>query len=74
MSVIDIARKLVLERHGIDIDPDALEPEDPKVFETIRQGYTDGLFQIESPGMKKMFKSLNKVDFYTLIAGVSLYR
>jgi DNA polymerase-3 subunit alpha len=37
-------------------------------------GNTDGFFQIESEGMKKMFKSLNKVDFEALIAGVSLYR
>ena len=44
------------------------------MFQTIREGHTDGLFQIESDGMKKMFKSLNKVDFNTLVAGVSLYR
>lgn len=74
LSVINIARNLVQERHGIFIDPDKLEPDDPKVYEIIRQGFTDGLFQIESDGMKKMFKSLLKVDFHTLVAGVSLYR
>lgn len=74
MSVLNIWRKLVLERHGQDINPDELEPDDPKVFETIRNGNTDGLFQIESPGMKKMFKGINNVTFETLIAGVSLYR
>lgn len=50
LSVLSIWRKLVLERHGKDINPDELEPDDPKVFETIRNGNTDGLFQIESPG------------------------
>lgn len=65
---------MVKERYGIDIDPDSLEPNDPKVFETIRKGNTDGLFQIESEGMKKVFMGLNKVDFETLIAGISLYR
>jgi DNA polymerase-3 subunit alpha len=74
LSVINIARNLVKERHGIEIDPDKLEPDDPKVFQTIRDGHTDGLFQIESEGMKKVFKGLNKVDFESLIAGVSLYR
>jgi DNA polymerase III subunit alpha len=74
LSVIAIARQLVKERHGVDIDPDALEPNDQKVFQTIREGHTDGLFQIESDGMKKVFKGLNKVDFESLIAGVSLYR
>lgn len=74
LSVLNIARQLVRERHGVDIDPDALEPDDPKVFELFRQGNTDGLFQVESDGMKKMFKGMNKVDFDTLIAGVALYR
>lgn len=47
LSVINIARNLVKERHGVEIDPDALVPEDPKVFSYIKEGYTDGLFQIE---------------------------
>jgi DNA polymerase-3 subunit alpha len=47
LSVINIARNLVKQRHGIEIDPDKLEPDDPKVFKTIREGFTDGLFQIE---------------------------
>lgn len=74
LTVIDLARKLVKQRYGIDIDPNKLEPEDPRVFETIRYGFTDGLFQIESEGMKKMFRGLYKVDFESLIAGLALYR
>lgn len=74
MSVIDISRKLVQKRHGKHIDPDKLVPDDPKVFETIRSGRTQGLFQIEGQGITKVFTGLNKVDFESLIAGVSLYR
>ena len=74
LSVLNIARQLVKRRHGKDIDPDKLEPDDPKVFQMIREGHTDGLFQIESDGMKKVFKGLNSVNFESLIAGVSLYR
>lgn len=48
LSVINVARQLILERHGIDIDPDELEPEDPEVFRTIQKGYTQGIFQLES--------------------------
>lgn len=47
LSVINIARNLVKERHGIHVDPDKLEPDDDKVFKTIQEGWTDGLFQIE---------------------------
>jgi DNA polymerase-3 subunit alpha len=74
LSVVDIARRLARQRHGVDIDPDALEPTDPKVFRTIGDGFTDGVFQFESEGMKKMFKGMNKVDFNTLVAGNALYR
>lgn len=74
LSVIKIAADLAKERHGVDIDPDLLEPDDPKVFQLIKQAHTDGVFQIESDGMKKMFKGLNQVDFDTLMAGVALYR
>lgn len=48
MSVLNIARQMVRDRHKVDIDPDRLEPDDPKVFQMIQQGYTDGMFQIES--------------------------
>jgi DNA polymerase-3 subunit alpha len=74
LSVIDIARKLVLERYDRDIDPDTLEFDDPRVFKTIQQGHTAGLFQIESSGMTKMFQSLNRVTFDDLVAGIALYR
>lgn len=74
LSVINVARQLILERHGIDIDPDELEPEDPEVFRTIQKGYTQGIFQLESTGMTKVFTGLEYVDFDSLIAGVSLYR
>ncbi len=47
LSVINIARHLVKERHGIDINPDKLDPNDPNVFQIIKEGHTDGLFQIE---------------------------
>lgn len=47
LSVLNIARNLVKERHNKDIDPDTLEPNDAKVFQMIKDGHTDGLFQIE---------------------------
>lgn len=74
LSVINIARNLVEERHGISIDPDSLTPNDSKVFQLIKDGWTSGIFQLESDGMTKVFKGLNHVDFESLIAGVSLYR
>lgn len=74
LSVIDIARDLVQKNHGVAVNVDNLEPTDPKVYELIRSGNTLGIFQIESEGMAKVFNGLNKVDFESLIAGISLYR
>lgn len=74
LSVISIARELAEKNHGVKINIDDMEPDDMRVFETVRSGHTDGLFQIESDGMKKMFKSMNKMDYESLIAGISLYR
>ncbi len=74
LSVINLARNLVQQNHGVDVHPDDLEPNDPKVFQTIKKGNTAGMFQIESEGMTKVFMGLNNVDFESLIAGVSLYR
>lgn len=74
LSVISIAKELAEQNHGVKIDLDNMEPDDIRVFETVRSGHTDGLFQIESDGMKKMFRSMNKIDFESLIAGIALYR
>lgn len=74
LSVIDIARQLVEQHHGIAINPEQLKPTDPKVFKTIQRGETDALFQIESSGMKDMFQKMHNVDMEALIAGVSLFR
>lgn len=74
LSIIEIAVNLIQERTGIKLDMNELDPTDEKVFETIRSGNTQGIFQLSSPGMTNIFTSLKKVDFDSLIAGVSLYR
>ncbi|WP_263117500.1 DNA polymerase III subunit alpha [Bacillus subtilis] len=74
LSVVEICRRLVEKRHGFLIDVDNLIPEDKNTFDMINRGETDGVFQIESDGMKNMFQGLNEVNFETLIAGVALYR
>ena len=74
LSIIEIAVNLIEERTGIKLEMNELEPTDEKVFETIRNGNTQGIFQLSSQGMTNIFTSLKKVDFDSLIAGVSLYR
>lgn len=74
LSVVAIARDLVKERHGEDLNPDAFEPDDDAVYATIGNGKTLGIFQLESSGMSGVFKGLDTVNFESLIAGLSLYR
>jgi DNA polymerase III subunit alpha len=74
LSVVDVCVQKVKERQGIEIDIDNIEPTDKKTFEMIQKGLTDGVFQIESEGMKKMFMGMNEVQFDDIVAGVALYR
>ncbi|MEA4815679.1 MAG: DNA polymerase III subunit alpha [Lachnospiraceae bacterium] len=57
-----------------DIDIDNIDTNDPKVYEFIAQGKTEGLFQLESQGMKQFMKELKPSCLEDLIAGISLYR
>lgn len=45
--MFEVAVNLIEERHGIHIDVNELEPDDENVFEMIRQGNTQGVFQME---------------------------
>lgn len=74
LSVIELCRRLVEQRHGFLIDVDNLEPDDKTTFAMLQRGETDGVFQVESDGMKKMFMGMNQVDFDDVIAGLALYR
>lgn len=48
LSVIRIATDLIEKRHGRYIDINNIEPDDPEVFEMIKKGQTQGIFQLES--------------------------
>jgi DNA polymerase III subunit alpha len=78
LAVIDRAVDLLSERPGVDLEEtweDMKDPKDPKVFETVfKNGDTIGVFQFESPGMKRWLSELQPSDFNDLIAMTSLYR
>ena len=74
LTVIDNAVKLVNKNHDIDIDIEKIDDHDPKVYELIASGNTEGIFQLESAGMKNFMKELAPTCLEDIIAGVSLYR
>lgn len=75
LTVINVAHKLIRERHGIEIPlwTDQIV-NDKKALTMISCGDTDGVFQFESDGMKSFVKKLQPDCFEDVIAGVSLYR
>ena len=87
LTVIKDAADLVYKNHGIKIDvnhidyndhtdPDAvlIDYNDKKVLGYIGTGKTEGVFQLESAGMKNFMKELKPQSLEDVIAGISLYR
>ncbi len=74
LTVIDNAVKLIRKNHNIDLDIEKIDEEDKKVYELIASGSTEGIFQLESSGMKSFMKELAPTNMEDIIAGISLYR
>ena len=74
LTVIKNAVDLVEKNHGIKIDVDNIDYNDAKVLESIGTGKCDGIFQLESAGMKNFMKELKPQSLEDVIAGISLYR
>lgn len=73
LTVIDDAQNRIRYRVP-DFDIKFISMDDQPVFEMMTQGNTEGVFQFESPGMKRVLMSLRPTCFEDLIAVISLYR
>ena len=74
LTVIQNAIQLVEEGTGKRIIPEEMNYDDKKVLDSIGTGKTDGVFQLESAGMKSFMKELKPQSLEDIIAGISLYR
>jgi len=74
LSVLERARKLVQDKHGIDIDLEKVDITDAKVFEVFTKGRTKGIFQFESGGMQDLLMKMRPDRIEDLIAANALYR
>ncbi len=74
LTVIQNAAKLVEKGRGIKLDMDHIDFDDKAVLASIGTGKTDGVFQLESGGMKSFMKELKPENLEDIIAGISLYR
>jgi len=74
LTVIHDAVDFVEKTTGKRIDIDNIDYNDPKVLAAIGSGRTEGVFQLESAGMKSFMKELKPQNLEDIIAGISLYR
>lgn len=74
LTDVQLACRYAKEDFGVDLDFHVLGYEDKGTYDLIGSGETDGVFQLESPGMKRFMKDLKPTTFEDIIAGISLYR
>lgn len=74
LTVIQNAINEIKRIKNIDIDIDKINFQEEKVYNLISQGKSQGMFQLESNGMKQFLKELQPQNLEDIIAGISLYR
>ena len=74
LTVIQNAVRMAEKNSGKTIDMDAIDYNDRAVLDSLGTGKTDGVFQLESAGMKNFMKELKPQNLEDIIAGISLYR
>ena len=74
LTVIQNAARLAQQSTGKIVDMDLIDYDDPAVLASIGSGKTEGVFQLESAGMKSFMKELKPENLEDIIAGISLYR
>ena len=74
LTVIRDALEMIEANYGKTIDFSKMNYDDPKAYDVIAKGNTQGIFQLESGGMTQFMKNLKPDCFEDIVAGVALYR
>lgn len=74
LTVISNAVELIKQHQGRAIDIDHLPLDDAKTYTMLSQGNSEGVFQLESAGMRDLLKKMKPSEFEDLIAILALYR
>ena len=74
LTIIKHALEQIKISYGTDVDIDAIPLDDEAVFTLISQAKTEGLFQLESAGMKNLMRDLRPENLNDIIAAISLFR
>ena len=74
LTILRQAVDLIRQEQGVEIDLDHLPLDDAKTFELLASGETTGVFQLESPGMRRYVRELRPTSVLDLAAMVALFR
>jgi DNA polymerase-3 subunit alpha len=73
-TVVDDTVKAVEKNHGVKIDLEHIEFDDPAVYESLGRGETLGVFQLEGGGMQTLLRLMKPTEFEDIMAVGALYR
>jgi DNA polymerase III, alpha subunit (EC 2.7.7.7) len=74
LTLIQRAVKLIAKNHGVHIDLDRLPLDDPKTYELLSRGELEGIFQLESAGMRQIVQDLRPSNIEDISSILALYR
>lgn len=74
LTIIQKTLAILKVTKNVDLDLTTIPMDDAKTFELFQKGDTTGVFQLESPGMRRYIKELKPTNFGDIIAMISLYR
>ncbi|MBN2515962.1 MAG: DNA polymerase III subunit alpha [Deltaproteobacteria bacterium] len=74
LTVINNTLRFIREGRGIDIDIEAVPLDDKRTYELLVKGQSDGVFQLESSGMKEILVTMKPDCIEDIIALIALYR
>lgn len=74
LTIIEESLKFIRQNQNKEIDLNKAPLDDRKTYELLSLGETTGIFQLESPGMRRYIKELKPTSIFDLQAMVSLYR
>ncbi|MCC7399158.1 MAG: DNA polymerase III subunit alpha [Planctomycetes bacterium] len=74
LTILQEAVRLVQETHGVAVDLSTLPLDDKPTYALMTRGETQGVFQLESSGMRELLTRLKPDTFEDVIAVLALYR
>ncbi|HYO60809.1 MAG TPA: DNA polymerase III subunit alpha, partial [Actinomycetota bacterium] len=74
LTVIELALEYIRTNKGEEVDVDGLALDDPLVYQMLCRGDSDGVFQLESEGMRRLLCQLKPDRFEEIMALIALYR